>query len=158
MIPPVDPSASLRVIYLLRLTGDMLDAIPSYPLVVPPPGSDDPSLEVTLIALLDAVALLDKGWLAVLRSQAWDSEAMQGRTSHLATRGPSQTDRTRLKSIILQGKEEIEEWIQGGQVPLDEEVSVEFASIFWRTLGELGEAGLVEVEPSDTMVDSDEDD
>lgn len=137
MIPPVDPSSSLRVSLLLRITGEILDAIPAYPLIVPSAGSPDPSVEETLIALLDTIALLDKGWSAVLSSETWDPETGEGRQSHVATRGPSQTDKTRLRSIILDAREQIEEWLRCGQVPIADEVGVEFASIFWRTLREL---------------------
>ena len=143
MIPPLDPSASLRVAYLLRLTGDILDAIPSYPLLGPPPTIDPsllntpPPVETTLIKVVDIITQLDRGWSAVLQSQAWDPVAHQGQGSFIATHGPSQTDKTRLVSILIQGRDAIGTWLASGQIPLGVDLQDEFASVFWRSLAQL---------------------
>lgn len=141
MIPPTDPSGSLRVAYLLRVTSDIMDAIPSYPLADTPPlvNVDDPDpmvpppIEDTLVKVVDVITDLDKGWLAVLNSQAWDPKKRKGTVSAVATRGPTQTDKTRLSSIIRLGKEGIMTWLTSGTIVLPEELEDEFASIFWRT-------------------------
>lgn len=143
-IPPVDPSAALRVAFLLRITGDVLTAIPAYPLVGPPPTSDlqptdPPPLETTLIHLIDCITQLDKGWTAVLDSQAWDIASEQGVGTYMATGGPSETDKARLRSIILLARQEITVWLRSGQIELGEEVQEEFSCIFWRTLRKLGD-------------------
>lgn len=163
-IPPVDPSASLRVAFLLRVTGDMLSAIPSYPLVGPPPTSnpqpsDPPALEVTLIELIDCIAQLDKGWVAVLASQAWNPGTGEGVSAYVATGGPSETDKARLRSILLLGREAITDWLTLGQVQLEREIQEEFSCIFWRTLRKLGEvASITSDNITADLDDSDEDD
>ncbi|KAG8932125.1 hypothetical protein FRC01_000239 [Tulasnella sp. 417] len=162
-IPPVDPSASLRVAFLLRVTGDMLTAIPSYPLVGPPPTpdlqpSDPPTLEVTLIELIDCIAQLDKGWVAVLASQAWDPGAGQGEGVSVTSGGPSETDKARLRSILLLGREAITDWLALGQIQLEQEIQEEFSCIFWRTLRKLGEAASISNDDINVdLDDSDED-
>ncbi|KAI0738029.1 hypothetical protein C8Q80DRAFT_292205 [Daedaleopsis nitida] len=96
-IPPVDPSAPLRTSFLLRLTGEVLQSVTGY---VP----DMDVLPVLLAWLTD----LDRGWLAVLRSQAWDADACVGVDAALpegARASPmSQTERARLRSLLLGGR------------------------------------------------------
>src|ERR1700729_3448468 len=60
-IPPIDPSTSLRITFLLRLTGDVMNSIPGYP----------PDLD-TLPDLLEFLDDLDQAWVTVLDSQIWD--------------------------------------------------------------------------------------
>ncbi|KAG8943725.1 hypothetical protein FRC04_002557 [Tulasnella sp. 424] len=131
-----------------RITGDMLTAIPAYPLVGPPPTSnpqpsDPPALEVTLIELIDCISQLDKGWAAVLASQAWDPAAGEGRGAYAATGGPSETDKARLRSILLLGREAIIDWLALGQVQLEQEIQEEFSCVFWRALRNLGEGAAI---------------
>lgn len=138
-IPPVDPSSSLRTTFLLRLSGDLLGAIPGY----------EPDTEV-LSELLNCLDELDRGWLAVLRSQAWDAAAHAGVDlpvdSALPGRGPNPTERTRLRSLIIGGVDRLEEWLErldtGGE---DFTVALErlgvqrgFDDLFARTLAEMG--------------------
>jgi len=105
LIPPVDPSAPLRSALLLRLTGDVLNSIPGYT-------PDEKSLPI----LLDWLQDLDGGWLAVLRSQGWDPVARSGIMVQLpdgAHAGPlSQTELTRLKSVLVAATEMLEEWVE----------------------------------------------
>ncbi|KAI0927834.1 hypothetical protein AcW1_005253 [Taiwanofungus camphoratus] len=106
-IPPLDPSASLRTSLLLRLTGEIMNSIPGY---VP-----DTQTLAQLLAWLDD---LDKGWLAVLRSQAWGPIVRTGTDVTLPADNSqhstpaSQTDRTRLRSILVAGTSRMEEWLQ----------------------------------------------
>ena len=138
-IPPVDPSTPLRTSLLLRLTGEFLQAVPGY---VPE--------MATLPLLLAWLADLDRGWLAVLRAQAWDADACIGVDTELpegARASPvSQTERTRLRSLLLGGTDALEEWLerldtQGEpfEVAL-ERVGLEqaFDELFAGTLAEMG--------------------
>ncbi|GAA5901484.1 hypothetical protein JCM8208_001815 [Rhodotorula glutinis] len=102
-IPAAPPSTSLRVAYLLQLTGYLAPACDGYTL-------DDSHLP----ALFDALARFDLGWAAVLEGRDWDSArgapappspppqhaAQQGAAAPLRT-----TDRVRLDSLVrdLQG-------------------------------------------------------
>ena len=113
LIPPTDPSASLRSTLLLRLTGDVLNSVPGYT-------PDEKSLPI----LLDWLQDLDEGWLAVLRSQGWDPAARSGVIVRLpdgARSGSlSQTERTRLKSLLVAATEMLEEWVELLQTRLGE--------------------------------------
>jgi len=137
-IPPIEPSVSLRNTLLLRLTGEIFNSVPGYT-------PDKDSLPV----LLDWLQDLDQGWVAVLRSQGWDPEARSGISVRLpdgAHPGSlSQTERTRLKSMLVAGTEMLEEWMdllraQSGDV----ETSIEatqagrFEDLFSSTLTEMG--------------------
>ncbi|RPD69101.1 hypothetical protein L226DRAFT_472322 [Lentinus tigrinus ALCF2SS1-7] len=138
-IPPVDPSGPLRTSLLLRLTGEVLLSIPGY----------TPDLE-TLPVLLAYLTDLDHGWLAVLRAQAWDADASIGVDAELpdgARVSPmSQTERTRLRSLLLGGTDAIEEWMEkldtqgeGFDIAL-QRVGLEqsFNDLFSETLAEMG--------------------
>lgn len=81
--------------------------------------------------LLDWLNDLDRGWVAVLRSQAWDADARRGVDVDVpgappgddlqppdgepATAAPtspmSQTERTRLRSLLIAGTGRLEEWL-----------------------------------------------
>src|ERR1700721_773870 len=111
-IPPVQSSASLRTALLLRFTGDALSAIPGY--------TPDPN---TLRELLNWLDDLGKAWVCVLRSQVWypassvgvdDSPDMAVDSSNGSSIPPvSQTDRTRLYSLLVSGEASLEEWLMG---------------------------------------------
>lgn len=109
----------------------------------------------TLPQLLAWLQDLDKGWLAVLRTQAWDTEGHEGidvvissdeDVASLKSTPVSQTERTRLRSLLIGGTSNMEEWLTGldtgGE---DYEVSLErlglqqgFDDLFASTLSEMG--------------------
>ncbi|TFY68436.1 hypothetical protein EVG20_g3563 [Dentipellis fragilis] len=153
-IPPRAPSASLRTALLLHLSGDVLHAVPGY---APSPAA--------LRDLLHWLALLDQGWLAVLRAQAWDPLEHRGvplnsladadNTTSLAPAEPlsacvpSQTERARLRSLLVTGTSALEEWLASYAPP--EDVTEDygealarmglqqgFDELFMGTLGEIG--------------------
>lgn len=109
-IPPVDPSASLRISLLLRLTGEVMSSITGY----------KPDTQ-TLPQLLDWLNELDRAWLTVLRFQTWDTEARTGvdiiidspsnEEPHITSSSMSQTERTRLRSLLISGTSDLEEWL-----------------------------------------------
>lgn len=146
-IPPLDPSASLRTTLLLRLTGDVMNAFTGY----------RPDMQ-TLPQLLDWLNDLDRGWLAVLRSQAWspasltgvdialDSGTADGTSLPHQSTPMSQTERTRLRSLLISGTTRMEEWLveldTAGQ---DYEIALDtfglrqgFDDLFTGTLTEMG--------------------
>ena len=183
-IPPIDPSTSLRTAYLLRLTGDSLGSIPGYKI-----GTWDGTREI-LQDLADFLDDLDQAWVAVLKGQVWDPRTAEGVDLHLQADGeiaarpapdsssangtnpavlprplrsspPSQTDLTRLRSLLLGGEAALEDWMgaqreQGGdEATLDESEDVsamldrlglldDFDSLFARTFGLLGGANSVQ--------------
>merc|ERR1719487_2749987 len=61
-IPAVPPSAALRIAYYLNLTSFIAPALDGYTL-----------LDETLDQLFDVLARFDRGWVAVLRGDDWDS-------------------------------------------------------------------------------------
>lgn len=113
-IPPVDPSTHLRTAFLLRLTGDVMISVPGYP----------PEMN-ELQLLLDFLDDLDQAWLAVLRSQIWDPSAGEGvdlivpvnqfepGEPPIKSSPVSQTERTRLRSVLITGTAGLEEWLTG---------------------------------------------
>ncbi|KAJ6630307.1 hypothetical protein B0H10DRAFT_1984021 [Mycena sp. CBHHK59/15] len=161
-IPPIDPSTSLRIAYLLRLTSDVLSSVPGYP-------ADAENIPI----LLDWLDDMDQAWLSVLQAQVWDPEngpadlvidaeaAAAGTNSSPIT----QTERARLRSLLVGGATTLEEWLAGGGprqtaiVEDDEDgkstgaeqdvesmlqrlgVQDSFDELFWRTLQELGGLG-----------------
>ena len=138
-IPPIDPSASLRNTLLLRLTGEILNSVPGYT-------PDKKSLST----LLDWLQDLDQGWVAVLRSQGWDPEARSGISVRLpdgARSGSlSQTECTRLKSMLVNGTEMLEEWMEllraqsddGETSGIETTQAGRFEDLFAGTLTEMG--------------------
>ena len=151
-IPPAGPSASLRTSLLLRFTGEVLSSITGYR-----PDAD------TLPQLLESLDELDRGWLAVLLGQAWDPASHSGvdvshpRPSTDGADTPdagnvgsapsvSQTDHTRLRSILIGGTDRMEEWMadidtadQNFQAALETMgLQMGFNDLFSRTLGQMG--------------------
>lgn len=157
-IPPIDPSTSLRTAFLLRLTNDVLTAVPGYP--------SDPS---TYEELLDWLDDLDQSWVSVLQSQIWDP--VEGKSvdlvigaadaaAGLKSAAVSQTERARLKSLIVGGTASLEEWLagKGGENEQDVEsllgrlgLQAGFDELFSKTLDELGGFGGIVVEPSSVV-------
>ena len=146
-IPPLDPQAALRSSLLLRLTGEIMSSITGY----------QPTVD-SLPILLSWLDELDRGWLAVLQSQIWDPDSHSGvdfiipsdsRESHIVHFSPiSQTDRTRLRSILVSGITALEEWLETLDIEGAEDLpsalerlgaTQEFDDLFHRTLSEMGE-------------------
>ena len=145
-IPPIDPSTSLRTSYLLHLSNDVLSSVVGYQ---PTPQN--------VVDLLDWLDDLDQAWLAVLQSQIWDpkegvgtelgEEALNGTKSSPL----NQTEKTRLRSLLLGGVETFEEWVYGGADGTSQEqrddtlesmgLHQAFDQVFSRTLDELGGLG-----------------
>lgn len=173
-IPPIDPSTSLRTAYLLRLTNDILASVPGYP-------ADADNIPI----LLDWLDDLDQAWLSVLQAQVWDPEngaadlVIDAEAAAAGTKSSpiSQTERTRLRSLLIGGSATLEEWLGDGGpqkntiIEEDEEDEDEDASpvadvqgmlerlgvqdgfdeLFWRTLQELGGLGGIILQP-DTVL------
>jgi len=150
-VPPVDPSTSLRTALLLRFTGDTLNSIPGYPPV--------PDVLPEVIDWLDD---LDQAWLSVLQSQSWDPVSRNGVDLVVEASAPlrssplSQTERTRLHSLLVGGEASLEEWLSGMDTSGDEDlqavlqrvgVQEGFDDLFSRTLDELGALGIVVGDP-----------
>ena len=104
-IPPVTLSGMLRTSLLLRLTGIVLDDIVGYR----PDVAD-------LIPLLQWLDMLDRGWFSVLCRHAWDP--MRGGVELpeellKKTPLPTQTDCTRVHSLLATGISALENWMEG---------------------------------------------
>jgi hypothetical protein len=176
-IPPIDPSTGLRIAYLLRFTGDVLFAIPGYQLET----STTTGIQETLRDVLEFLGDLDQAWLAVLQSQVWDPTTGQAVdlvvddpnppsniSSALSIKStpPSQTDVTRLQSLLFTGGSSLEEWLANEKSRVDDadndDVSgmldrmgllEEFDSLFVRTLDFLGGfTGTSAAEPDEEVV------
>ena len=87
-IPPLEPAGRSRIFLMLKMTGDLFDAIPGYSLlsgtVIPDeeelPAVPDPqdSDESPLESLYEFLTELDRAWVACLRCQAWDHVKRRG--------------------------------------------------------------------------------
>lgn len=143
MIPPLDSAVHLRASLLLRLTGEFLDCMPGY----------DPDDFNKLLDMLDEI---DRGWQALLRSQVWDEKLREGVDTVLPPDTDikitpiSQTDRTRLRSLLISGTDKLEEWLEVIVSRIDapdseteaaelEELRQRFDDLFDATLAEMGE-------------------
>lgn len=146
LIPPTPSSASTRTSWLLRITGDIFENIPAYSLGTKPDTAPDPIESededdlappalilsdeglATLEEVFQLLEKLDEGWCAVIRNERWDSTLNHGilaQPSDSAAAGDrpagdstafSVTDSTRLRSLIVSGKDEFDDWLaeQGG--------------------------------------------
>jgi hypothetical protein len=106
-VPPISPSGMLRISLLLRLTNTVMEDVPGYS-----PDSTD------LVPLLKWLDLLDRGWLSVLCMQAWDPVRCEGvdLPEHLLEKiapPPTQTDCTRVHSLLVTGTSTLEDWMEG---------------------------------------------
>ena len=151
-IPPIDPSASLRTQYLLRLTNEVLNSVPGYP-----PAT---SVLEDVVSWLDD---LDEAWLVVLESRMWDPEKGTGRdlviegseaAAGIKSTPMSQTDVTRLRSLLVGAIAELEDWLSGGNDGEDLEKKLQrmglqekFDNVFSSTLDFLGGFGGFVIEP-----------
>ena len=181
-IPPIDPSTGLRIAYLLRFTGDVLFAIPGYQLEI----SNTTSFQETLRDVLEFLGDLDRAWLAVLQSQVWDPSTGQAvdlvvalhddpetinppsnipSALSIKSTPPSQTEVTRLQSLLFTGESSLEEWLTNEKSRADDadndDVSGmldrmglldEFDSLFVRTLDFLGGFTGTTAEPVEELV------
>ncbi|ETW85079.1 hypothetical protein HETIRDRAFT_311022 [Heterobasidion irregulare TC 32-1] len=151
-IPPLDPSTSLRTAYLLRLTNDIMHSIPGYL-----PDTD------TLPELLEWLDVLDRGWLAVLHSQAWDPVLSEGVDVILTPGAPimrsspvTQTERTRLRSLLVTGTGTMEEWMESLDTEEEDYNSAlerlglqsGFDQLFFRSLTAMGGLGSAASDPA----------
>ncbi|KAJ7184554.1 hypothetical protein C8R46DRAFT_882969 [Mycena filopes] len=173
-VPPIDPSSSLRTAYLLRLTNDVLASVPGYT-------ADESNIPI----LLDWLDDLDQAWLIVLQVQVWDPENgptdlvidAENAASGTRTSPVTQTERTRLRSLLMGGSATLEEWLSG----IDEEDEDEdgdddmgrgasesvndvqdlletlgvqdgFDELFWRTLQELGLGGTIVIPSTEEII------
>ena len=112
-IPPVALSGMLRTSLLLRLTGTVMDDIVGYPPDVP-----------DLIPLMQWLNMLDRGWLSVLCGHAWDPLRGEGveLPEELLEKAPlpTQTDCTRVHSLLVTGISVLENWMEGKDEGEDE--------------------------------------
>ena len=107
-----------------------------------------------LIPLLEWLDMLDRGWLSVLCRRAWDPVRGEGvelpEESLEKTLLPTQTDRTRVHSLLITGVRTLENWLEGKEE--DEEDSLvhdmrrlghqsTFDESFHRTFTKLHELG-----------------
>ena len=142
-VPPVSPSGMLRISLLLRLTNTVMEDVPGYS-----PDSTD------LVPLLKCLDLLDRGWLSVLCIQAWDPVSGEGvdLPEHLLekTAPPTQTDCTRVHSLLVTGTRTLEDWMEGKSEDSEDSLVHDmrrlghqsaFDELFHRTLTRLRELG-----------------
>jgi len=154
-IPPDALSGMLRTSLLLRLTGTVLDEIVGYP----PDVAD-------LKPLLQWLDMLDRGWLSVLCRHAWDP--MRGGVELpeellKKTPLPTQTDCTRVHSLLVTGISALENWMEGKNEDEDEEDNLvhdmrrlgyqsTFDELFHRTLTKLHELELDKVDDEEELL------
>ena len=128
--------------------------------------------------LLDFLDDLDQAWVAVLQGQVWDPSSGAGvdlvvpidsSALNVKSTPPSQTDVTRLRSLLIGGQSALEEWLgeerltQGGEGEEDDLSATlermglldEFDELFSKTLDFLGGLGGIIVEPGSTVEDMD---
>ncbi|KAJ7221514.1 hypothetical protein GGX14DRAFT_353754 [Mycena pura] len=161
-IPPIDPSTSLRTAYLLRLTHDVLAAVPGYPATID-----------HIPNLLNWFDDLDNAWVVVLQAQVWHPEhgpmdleiEAEAAATGMHSSPVTETERTRLRGLLIGGSATLEEWLDGGGLlqcftgDEDEEdgedvaeigtVQDAFGELFHRTLQELGALGGLILTPFD---------
>lgn len=154
--------------------------------------SDSQRIRATLRDLLDFLDDLDQAWLAVLQGQVWDPTTAEGVSLQVGlqritessaphendeerpinmevefkTTTPSQTDVTRLRSLLITGESALEEWLlnekvaqQSGQIDGDDLTGMldrmglldEFDDIFTQTLDFLGGFGGDEYQPNEGL-------
>lgn len=144
-IPPIDPSTSLRIMYLLRLTGEVMNCIPGY--------APDVAVLPDVLGFLDD---LDQAWLTVLMSQVWDPNSKASSDlvvpaediTNIHSTPMNSTERTRLKSLLISGVTGLEEWMAGmdlGEENSQVRLQESFDDLFSNTLAELGQNFLMHV-------------
>ncbi|CAE6441351.1 unnamed protein product [Rhizoctonia solani] len=163
MILLIPPSEGIRTSWLLRVTGDVFENIPAYPLetaVEEEEKEQIPILSEQGLQVLDQVfqlfEKLDAGWGAVIRNERWDSKEGHGIFESDASEPSafSTTDRIRLRSLIISGKHELDDWLaeHGGGANFD--VYQRSIRVMQHTLEQVGDLPL----PVPEQEDEDSDD
>ena len=154
-LPPIDPSTSLRTAFLLRLTNDVMNSVLGYP-----PEMDN------LQQLLDFLDDLDDAWLVVLNAQVWDPSTGTGvdlvisvdmidPDRPIRSTPVSQTERTRLHSLLVTGTAGLEEWLSRLTTPREDyQLALEragvmqgFDDLFSKTLAGMGSLSEALIDP-----------
>ncbi|EUC66054.1 hypothetical protein RSOL_506130, partial [Rhizoctonia solani AG-3 Rhs1AP] len=163
MILLVPPSEGTRTSWLLRVTGDVFENVPAYQLDTvletveeeeePIPVLSEQGLEV-LDSVFQLFEKLDAGWCAVIRDERWDPKEGHGivESSDKESSGFSTTDRIRLRSLIISGKHELDDWLAEHGAGANFEVYQRSIRVMQHTLEQVGDAPLLVPE-----LDSDED-
>jgi hypothetical protein len=124
------------------------------------PGYATPADSNNMTELLDWLDDLDAAWLVVLQAQVWDPKLRRGvdlevsadDVIRLKSSPMNQTERTRLRSLLVGGTNALEEWLSetdldGGYMDVDDDeadgvkslrLQQGFDDLFSRTLAELG--------------------
>ena len=128
----------------------MLNSIPGYP--------PEPDVLPDLLGFLDD---LDQAWVTVLQSQIWDPRTGEPKDLEvpadsviadpdLKSTPINQTERTRLRSLLVSGTTALEEWLGGMETEGKEEyqealerlgLQQGFDDLFARTLEDMGALG-----------------
>ncbi|KDN40669.1 hypothetical protein RSAG8_07998, partial [Rhizoctonia solani AG-8 WAC10335] len=163
----IPPSEGIRTSWLLRVTGDVFENVPAYPLetVVEEEEKEQiPVLGEQGLQVLDQVfqlfEKLDAGWGAVIRNERWGSQERHGTFEPDESGQPSPnstfstTDRIRLRSLIISGKHELDDWLaeHGGGANFD--VYQRSIRVMQHTLEQVGDLPL----PVPEQEDEDSDD
>lgn len=117
----------------------------------------------TLEEVFELLEKLDEGWCAVIRNERWDpslnhgvfvqpsdSAAADDQSASHSTGAVSVTDSTRLRSLIVSGKDEFDDWLAEHGGGRNFEVSERSIRVMSHTLKEIGGDIPVPVESSDT--------
>jgi hypothetical protein len=151
---------------MLRLTGEVLKGIVGYPLARNHNDSGGVNLDVVR-EVLDWLDDIDNAWVLILQGQIFDPTTKRGidllvdsSTPASTSDNVTQTERTRLRSLLVGGSAALEEWVQevgDGGVLFDrlEEAGLreELDEIFMGTLREIGGLeGSIDLSDPDGMV------
>ncbi|CAE6524982.1 unnamed protein product [Rhizoctonia solani] len=177
MILLIPPSEGIRTSWLLRVTGDVFENIPAYQLETLLEAVVDDEEEKEQVPVLSEQGLevldrvfqlfdkLDAGWCAVIRNERWHPTEGHGIFEPSADKPSSEsnplnpsfstTDRIRLRSLIISGKHELDDWLaeHGGGANFD--IYQRSIRVMQHTLEEIG--GDVPI-PVPEEEDSEEDD
>ncbi|KAI9452667.1 hypothetical protein F5148DRAFT_1003185 [Russula earlei] len=138
-VPPIAQSGMLRTSLLLRLTGTVMEDVFGYS-----PHDTD------LTLLLEWLDILDRGWLTVLSRSVWDPARGEGlevpEKSLDKCPPPTQTDNTRIHSLLITGISALDNWMKENGVDEDKirdmrdlGYQIHLDELFHRTLTRLHE-------------------
>ncbi|CAE7141291.1 unnamed protein product [Rhizoctonia solani] len=166
MVLLVPPSEGIRTSWLLRITGDIFENVPAYQLdtlldTVLEAGDDEEKEQIPILSEqgledLDQVfqlfEKLDAGWCAVIKNERWDAKEGHGIFESEADKSDpfSTTDRIRLRSLIISGKHELDDWLaeHGGGASFD--IYQRSIRVMQHTMEEIGgDVPLPAAEPED---------